>query len=74
MRPTSKKDLLNLATSNWKKHQNTSLEEATTLLNESHEPILSLIRNFNDDELFSHNIYNWVGGSTLGSYFVKPTG
>jgi len=57
----------------WKKHQNTSLEEATNLLNTSHKEILNLIEIFNDDELFSHNVYSWVGGSTLGGYFVSAT-
>jgi len=57
----------------WKKHQSTSLEEATSLLNSSHKEILSLIETFDDDELFSHNVYTWVGGSTLGGYFVSAT-
>ena len=57
----------------WKKHQNTSLEEATNLLNTSHKEILKLIESFNDDELFAHNVYTWVGGSTLGGYFVSAT-
>ncbi len=57
----------------WKKHQNTSLKNAIGLLNESHEKVLNLIEEFTNKELFSKNIYDWVGGSTLGSYFVSTT-
>lgn len=57
----------------WKKHQDTSLEEASSLLNSFHSEILKLIETFDDDELFVHNLYTWVGGSTLGGYFVSAT-
>ena len=55
----------------WKKHQNTSLEEAKELLEASHEEVLHLAETFSNEELFSKGVYNWVGGSTLGSYFVS---
>lgn len=57
----------------WKKHQNTTLEEATELLNISHEEVINLAETFSNDELFSKGVYKWVGGSTLGSYFVSAT-
>ena len=57
----------------WKKHQNTSLEEATRALEKSHKDVLELAEKFTNEELFSKNIYKWVGGSTLGSYFVSAT-
>lgn len=57
----------------WKKHQNTSLEDATMMLNKSHEEVLKLVKTFTNDELFSKGVYKWVGGSTLGSYFVSTT-
>lgn len=57
----------------WKKHQNTSLEEATGMLRKSHEEVMNLAEAFTNDELFSKGIYKWVGGSTLGSYFVSST-
>lgn len=57
----------------WKKHQNTSLEEATNALQKSHKDVLKLAENFTNEELFSKKVYKWVGGSTLGSYFVSAT-
>lgn len=57
----------------WKKHQNTSLEEAMVMLATSHKDVVKLIDIFTNEELFSKNVYNWVGGSTLGSYCVSAT-
>ena len=57
----------------WKKHQNTSLEDATKALQKSHKEILKLAEIFTNEELFSKKVYKWVGGSTLGSYFVSAT-
>ena len=55
----------------WKKHQKTSLEEAAKMLHKSHKDILELAETFTNEELFSKDVYKWVGGSTLGSYFVS---
>ena len=57
----------------WKKHQNTSLEDATKALQKSHKEVLKLAENFTNEELFSKKVYKWVGGSTLGLYFVSAT-
>jgi len=57
----------------WKKHQNTSLENANALFQESHMEVMKLAETFSNEELFSKGIYKWVGGSTLGSYFVSST-
>ena len=57
----------------WKKHQNTSLEEATRLLEQSHKEVLELIEVFSNDELFTKGVYKWTGGTSLGSYFVSST-
>ena len=57
----------------WKKHQNTSLEDAKQMLNESHAAVMELVKPFSNEELFSKGVYKWVGGSTLGSYFVSNT-
>ena len=57
----------------WKKHQNISLEDATRNLEKSHKDVLELAEKFTNEELFSRKIYKWVGGSTLGSYFVSAT-
>ncbi len=57
----------------WRKHQNTSLEEAKAMLAHSHAGVLALAEKFSDEELFSKGVYPWVGGSTLGAYFVSTT-
>ena len=57
----------------WKKHQKTSLEEATRLLEQSHKEVLELIEVFSNDELFTKGVYKWTGGTSLGSYFISST-
>ena len=57
----------------WKKHQKTSLEEATRLLAQSHREVFKLIEGFSTDELFTKGVYKWTGGTSLGSYFVSST-
>lgn len=57
----------------WKKHQDTTLEEAKEMLETSHREVMNLIDAFSNDELFSKGVYAWVGTSTLGSYFVSNT-
>ena len=34
---------------------------------------MKLAETFTDEELFTKGVYPWVGGSTLGSYFVSVT-
>lgn len=55
----------------WKKHQNTTLEEAKEMLSRSHGQVMEMAEGFTNEELFTKGIYKWVGGSTLGSYFVS---
>lgn len=57
----------------WKQHQNTSYEKSMNLFKESHVAIMKLIDGFSEDELFSKDHYDWVGGSTLGQYCVSVT-
>lgn len=57
----------------WQKHQSTSLEDAKAMLEKSHAEVLKLAETFTNEELFSKGVYKWVGGSTLGSYFVSVT-
>ncbi|MBO5458903.1 MAG: ClbS/DfsB family four-helix bundle protein [Lachnospira sp.] len=57
----------------WRKHQDTTLEDAKELLKKSHEEVMRLAETFSNEELFSKGVYKWVGGSTLGSYFVSNT-
>lgn len=55
----------------WKKHQNTTLEEAKEMLESSHKAVMNLAETFTDEELFTKGVYKWVGTSTLGSYFIS---
>ena len=57
----------------WNKHQNTPLEDAKSILQKSHAEVVKLAETFSNEELFSKGVYKWVGGSTLGSYFVSAT-
>lgn len=57
----------------WKKHQDTPLEEAEKIYAKSHRDVMKLAETFSDKELFTKDVFPWVGGSTLGSYFVSAT-
>lgn len=57
----------------WEKHQDTSLEDADEMFRKSHEDVMKLGETFTDEELFTKDVFPWVGGSTLGSYFVSAT-
>lgn len=55
------------------KHQNTTLEEAKEMLERSHREIMQLAERFSNEELFAKGVFDWVGNSALGSYFVSNT-
>lgn len=57
----------------WDKHQSTLLEDAKSMFQKSHDEIIKLAETFSNEELFSKGVYKWIGGSTLGSYFVSVT-
>lgn len=57
----------------WNKHQSTNLKAAAEMLKSSHSKVMALLDNFSDEELFTKGVYKWVGGSTLGSYFISVT-
>lgn len=57
----------------FRKHQSTPLEAAKCMLRESHTEVMELAKTFSNEELFTKGVYKWVGGSTLGSYFVSVT-
>lgn len=57
----------------WRKHQGTSEEDAKKMLDASHKEVMELMETFSEEELFSKGFYPWVGGSTLGSYFISNT-
>ncbi|MFG6367245.1 MAG: ClbS/DfsB family four-helix bundle protein [Lachnospiraceae bacterium] len=57
----------------WKKHQGTSLEESKKMLEQSHREIMQLVECFSNEQLFLKGVFDWVGNSPLGSYFVSNT-
>ena len=57
----------------WTKHQDTPLEAAKSLYVKSHDDVMRVAEGFPDAELFTKDAFSWVGGSTLGSYFVSAT-
>ncbi len=57
----------------WKKHQNTSLEQAVELLKKSHAETKNLINSFSSEELFTKKHFSWTGTTSLGSYCVSAT-
>lgn len=57
----------------WKRNQSVTLDMALEEFKESHMKIMEVIQTMSNEELFQKNAYDWVGGSTLGSYFVSVT-
>lgn len=57
----------------WNKHQDTPLAQAKEMLAQSHREVMELAETFSNEELFARGVFDWVGGSTLGSYFVSNT-
>ena len=52
----------------WRKQQETPLEEARGLLEESHNVVMALAEGFSDEELFHKGRFDWTGRTTLGSH------
>lgn len=57
----------------WEKHQNTALEKAVTLLENSHAETMKLVDSFSNEELFTPKYFTWTGTTSLGSYCVSAT-
>lgn len=57
----------------WKRNQAVTFDNALEQFKESHRKIMDLIQTMSNDELFQKNVYDWVGGSTIGSYFISVT-
>lgn len=56
-----------------KKHSSTTIDEAEDMLKKSHKEVMELVDGFTNEELFTKNIFNWTGTTTLGSYCVSST-
>lgn len=57
----------------WKRNQMISREAALEQFKESHGKVLAEIEKLSNEELFQKDVFDWVGGSTIGSYFVSVT-
>jgi hypothetical protein len=57
----------------WEKHQGMNYEQSRKMLKESHEAVISMIEQFNDNELFEKKHFPWTGTTNLGSYCVSAT-
>lgn len=57
----------------WNRHQDTDLQLIQQNFSNSHKEVMKLLDRFSNEELFSKGIFPWVGGTTLGSYFVSTT-
>ena len=55
------------------KHQNTLLEEAKNLLQQSHEEMLRLAENFSEEELFTKGYYKVTYTTSMSAYFLSVT-
>jgi hypothetical protein len=57
----------------YEKYKGTDLKESIKYLKKSHKGLMSLIKQHNDDELFTKKKYSWTGTTSLGAYFVSAT-
>lgn len=57
----------------WKKHQDTSYDEAAKMLKNSHSEVMKIIESFNNEELFTNKYFSWSGTTSVGSYCVSAT-
>lgn len=57
----------------WEQYQNVPLEDAKSMLKDSHKMVMELIDKHTNDELFSRGVYKWTKTSTLGAYFIGST-
>lgn len=55
------------------KHQQTSLEEASRLLDGTHDEMLRLAESFTEEELFTKGFYKCTYTTTMAAYFVSVT-
>ena len=56
----------------WKKHQDTSYEEAREMLLDSHRKVMELIKKYSNEELFEKKHFSWTGTSNLDVYKRQP--
>lgn len=57
----------------WQAYQNTDLESAKLLLEESYHTMQAILTNHSDEELFEKKRYKWTGSTSLGVYLISNT-
>ncbi|PIE47429.1 MAG: hypothetical protein CSA42_03240 [Gammaproteobacteria bacterium] len=57
----------------WQKHQTTNYDESVKMLTASHNEVMSLIKTFSDEALFTKKYFKWTGSTSLGSYCISST-
>lgn len=56
-----------------KRNLHIPLEMALEKFQDSHQAIMENIKGATNEELFQKDVFDWVGGSTIGSYYVSVT-
>lgn len=51
------------------KHQNTSLTDLKKEIFQTHQRLMTLIKSFSNEELYTKKYFNWTGTTSLGRYF-----
>ncbi|MEG1486906.1 ClbS/DfsB family four-helix bundle protein [Lactococcus sp.] len=51
------------------KHQNTSLTDLKKEIFQTHQQLMTLIKSFSNEELYTKKYFNWTGTTSLGQYF-----
>lgn len=57
----------------WKNYNQTDLQEAQKLLNDSFNKVQKLINEHSNEELFEKKRYKWTGTTSLGAYLISAT-
>lgn len=57
----------------WEKHQNTPLNKAKEMLQDSHKASIALIEKYTDEQLFTKAFFKWTGTTSLGQYCISAT-
>ncbi len=55
------------------RYSHTDLQEAKSMLADSHEEIMKIVDKHSNDELFERARYKWTGNNALGAYLVSST-
>ena len=57
----------------WEDYQETSLDTAKNMLNETHDKVFKLIEKHSEEELFEKKRYAWTGSTSLAAYLISAT-